>query len=190
MMVLKYTPKFEPVMAPDFHLLNVDNTYLTLADAMGLEGLVVMFICNHCPYVKSIQKAMVSDAHTLINMGVNVVAIMSNDPQVNLEDSFENMQKVSQKWAYPFPYLIDQNQHVARAYGAVCTPDIFGLNAQREIKYRGRLDAAGINESNDGLRRDLVVAMEELVQTGEINSVQHPSMGCSIKWTENAKQFN
>lgn len=190
MMVLKYTPKFESVKAPDFNLLNVDNACLSLADVMGPEGLVVMFICNHCPYVKSIQQAMVNDAHTLIKMGVNVVAIMSNDPQEYPEDSFENMQKVAKKWAYPFPYLIDQDQQVAQAYGAVCTPDIFGLNAQGEIKYRGRLDAAGINESHDGLRRDLVVAMEELVQTGEINSVQHPSMGCSIKWTQNSKQLN
>ncbi|MGJ8664564.1 MAG: thioredoxin family protein [Marinicella sp.] len=183
-MGLKYTPKSEISEAPDFNLMGVDKTQWTLEKSMGTHGLVVMFICNHCPYVKSIQHQLVEDALLLNKIGVNVVAIMSNDAQVYPEDSFENMQLVADKFNYPFAYLYDQTQAVAKSYGAVCTPDIFAMNSERKVKYRGRLNAAGINEPHEGLKKDLVEAMHEMVNTGEIKSEQFPSMGCSIKWKD------
>ena len=181
-MGLKYTPKFDNKKAPDFHLPGVDGEMWTFAEAMGAKGLVVMFICNHCPYVKSIREQLVIDAHDLINMGVNVVAIMSNDFVNYPDDSFDEMKKVAKEFNFPFPYLLDESQQIAKDYGAVCTPDIFGINQQGTIQYRGRLNAAGIDTPHAGLRRDLVEAMIEMVETGEINSEQFPSMGCSIKW--------
>ncbi len=184
-MVLKYTPKSEISQAPDFDILGVDGQRWTLEQAMGPEGLVVMFICNHCPFVKSIQHELVADAHALKQLGVHVVAIMSNDPADYPEDSFDNMQRVAQTHQYPFPYLYDESQQVARAYGAVCTPDIFGMNRQGAIKYRGRLDAAGMQKPSEPLPRDLVDAMTEMVTTGDITTEQMPSMGCSIKWKQN-----
>ncbi len=181
-MVLKYTPKSENIAAPNFTLPGVDGHVWTREKAMGSKGLVVMFICNHCPYVKSIQKQLVEDAHILIELGVNVVAVMSNDPAEYPEDSFDNMQRVANQMQYPFPYLFDETQSVAKEYGAVCTPDIFAMDAQGIIQYRGRLNAAGINDNGDELRKDLVEAMREMVNTGAVKSEQHPSMGCSIKW--------
>lgn len=181
-MGLKYTPKSNNEKAPDFSLPGVDGKTWSLNKAMGEEGLVVMFICNHCPYVKSIREQLAIDAQDLINMGVNVVAIMSNDVDNYPEDSFANMKKIAIAINYPFPYLLDESQQVAKAYGAVCTPDIFGINQQGTIKYRGRLNAAGIDTPHEGLKRDLVEAMKEMVETGEIKSEQFPSMGCSIKW--------
>ena len=182
LMVLKYTPKSEPLVAPDFSLPGVDGRDWSLSGCMGEHGLVVMFICNHCPYVKAIMDAIVSDALSLQTMGVNVVAIMSNDVAEYPEDSFANMQQVAAARGFGFPYLYDESQQVAKAFGAVCTPDIFGLDRNRVIRYRGRLDAAGINRSGKNHRRDLVLAMQELVETGQISSEQLPSMGCSIKW--------
>ncbi|WP_077411433.1 thioredoxin family protein [Marinicella sediminis] len=181
-MGLRYTPKSEPLQAPDFILPGVDERSWSLANVMGRNGLVVMFICNHCPYVKSIMKALVSDARRLQKIGVNAVAIMSNDVAEYPEDSFDNMRRVADRYQFPFPYLYDESQQIARAYGAVCTPDFFGLDAHGVLRYRGRLDAAGIQESNDDYRRDLVLAMKEWVETGQITTEQHPSMGCSIKW--------
>lgn len=180
--MLKYTPKSKHIQAPDFCLPGVDGQQWTLSDSMGEHGLVVIFICNHCPYVKSIRKQLVIDAYDLKSIGVNLVAIMPNDIDQFPEDSFENMQQVSMDWEFPFPYLLDENQQVAKAFNAVCTPDIFGMNRTGTIKYRGRLNAAGINEPHENLRRDLVEAMQELVETGEIKTEQFPSMGCSIKW--------
>lgn len=181
-MGLKFTPKSNNEKAPGFRLPGVDGKTWTLDKAMGENGLVVMFICNHCPYVKSIREQLVIDAHDLIDMGVNVVAIMSNDVENYPDDSFENMKKIAKKYQFPFPYLLDESQQVAKAFGAVCTPDIFGINHEGIIKYRGRLNAAGIDTPHAGLRRDLVEAMQEMVETGEIKSEQFPSMGCSIKW--------
>ncbi|TDR22382.1 thioredoxin family protein [Marinicella litoralis] len=180
-MVLKYTPKSKQQIAPDFNLLDVDGQPWSLQKAMGKNGLVVMFICNHCPYVKSIQTKLVSDVLIMQKLGVHAVAIMSNDPEDNPEDSLEQMKVVSEKYSYPFPYLLDETQQVAKAFGAVCTPDIFGLDRYGVIQYRGRLDAAGMNDHQD-LRRDLVEAMKEMVATGTIKTEQFPSMGCSIKW--------
>jgi peroxiredoxin len=181
--VLLYTPELElGKIMPDFDLLGTDNSRWSRDKIMGQNGLVVLFICNHCPYVKSIQKKLVEDALSLQNIGVNVVAIMSNDVNDYPEDSFINMQKIAIKMNYPFPYLLDETQEVAKAYGAVCTPDIFGLDHQAKLRYRGRLDSAGRDETANKLPRDLVDAMKQLVATGEITSEQIPSMGCSIKW--------
>ena len=182
-MVLLYTPEPElGKIMPDFNLLGVDNNWWTMENSMGENGLVVIFMCNHCPYVKSIQEQLVKDALALKQIGVNVVAIMSNDVNDYPEDSFENMKKVAKEMNYPFPYLLDDTQEVAKKYGAVCTPDIFGLDHQRRLHYRGRLDSAGRERSEKELPRDLVNAMQELVESGKISSQQIPSMGCSIKW--------
>ena len=181
-MTLKYTPKSEISQAPDFNLLGIDGRHWKLNQVMGEHGLVVMFICNHCPFVKSIQTQLVEDVKLLQSFGINAVAIMSNDTEDYAEDSFENMQIVAEKHQYPFPYLLDDTQKIAKNYAAVCTPDFFGMNNRGEIKYRGRLNAAGINESQNTLRKDLVAAMREMVETGDITSEQFPSMGCSIKW--------
>ncbi len=180
--VLKYTPKSEITIAPDFNLLGVDGKHWNHKQVMGKHGLVVMFICNHCPYVKSIQRQLVKDVKLLQNFGVNAVAIMSNDTTDYKEDSYENMQAVAAQYQFTFPYLLDQTQAVAKAYGAVCTPDFFGMNKLGAIKYRGRLNEAGINDAHDGLKKDLVAAMQEMVETGDVKSEQYPSVGCSIKW--------
>lgn len=181
-MTLKYTPKSEINQAPNFNLRGVDGKYWDLDQAMGVNGLVVMFICNHCPFVKSIQHQLVSDVRQLQSFGVNAVAIMSNDVTDYPEDSYENMQIIAARLQFTFPYLLDESQRVAKAYSAVCTPDFFGMNNQGVIKYRGRLNAAGINDSHEGLHKDLVVAMQEMVETGDVISEQLPSIGCSIKW--------
>jgi len=128
--------------AIDFKLLGTDEKEWALADCIGGKGLLVMFICNHCPYVKSIQSRLVEDTSKLKKLGVNSVAIMSNDPTDYPEDSFENMQKIAEEYNYPFPYLFDKTQEIAKSYGAICTPDFFGYNASLELQYRGRLDAS------------------------------------------------
>ncbi len=182
-MVLLYTPELElGKKMPDFDLLGVDNQNWDMQKSMGKKGLVVMFICNHCPYVKSIQDRIVEDALAMEKFGVNTVAIMSNDVNDYPEDSFENMQEIAQEKNYPFPYLLDKSQQVAKAFGAVCTPDIFGLDHHGVLHYRGRLDSAGREESSKDLPRDLVNAMHQLSKEGKITSKQTPSMGCSIKW--------
>ena len=182
-MVLLHTPELElGKVMPDFNLLGTDGEFWDMQKCMGKKGLVVMFICNHCPYVKSIQDRLVEDTYAMQKFGVNLVGIMSNDVNDYPEDSYENMQKVAAEKCYPFPYLLDKTQEVAKAYGAVCTPDIFGLDASATLQYRGRLDAAGRDETAKDLPRDLVNAMHEMVQQGKISSQQIPSMGCSIKW--------
>lgn len=168
--------------APDFSLRATDGRILTLADVRGPRGVLVMFICNHCPYVKAIRDRLVRDVRDLITFGIGSVAIMSNDPADYPEDGFENMKRVAQDFAYPFPYLFDKTQEVARRYGAVCTPDFFGYNAQLELQYRGRLDASR-KEPVEGARRDLFEAMKAVALTGQGPREQVPSMGCSIKWT-------
>ncbi len=187
-MALMYTPEQPDFGADaiDFSLPGIDGRQWTLADARGDNGTVVMFICNHCPYVKSIQRRLVEDFTELANHGITAIAIMSNDPADYPEDSFDNMKAVAAREGYPFPYVIDQTQAVAKAYGAVCTPDFFGYDKDLKLRYRGRLDAAGRDESPDGMRRDLVEAMKQVAQTGETPADQIPSMGCSIKWTNAA----
>ena len=170
------------IPAVDFNLPSVDGKNWSLKDCMGEKGLLVMFICNHCPYVQSIRDRIVRDANDLKAKGINCVAIMSNDPTEYEEDSFENMKKVSDEFAFPFPYLIDETQDVAKAYGAVCTPDFFGYNNQFELQYRGRLDESRKEAADVNVRRDLYEAMSEVAESGKGPAEQIPSMGCSIKW--------
>jgi peroxiredoxin len=168
--------------APDFDLPGVDGKNWSLRECMGPKGLLVMFICNHCPYVKAINHKLVRDTRDLKALGVNSVAIMSNDADSYPEDSFENMQLAARQFGYPFPYLIDETQDVARAYGAVCTPDFFGYNADFELQYRGRLDASGRQPDTGEVRRDLFEAMKQVAETGQGPREQLASIGCSIKW--------
>ncbi len=172
--------------AVDFALPGVDGKTWSLNDCAGEKGLLVMFICNHCPYVKSILDRIVRDARELKTLGVNTVAIMSNDPTEYEEDSFENMQAVAREFDFSFPYLIDETQEIAKNYGAVCTPDFFGYNADLQLQYRGRLDESR-KEAVEGARRDLFEAMKQVAQTGKGPVEQVPSMGCSIKWKETAE---
>ncbi|MFC1777172.1 thioredoxin family protein [Pseudomonadota bacterium] len=168
--------------AVDFSLPGVDQQQWTLEKCMGERGLLVMFISNHCPYVKAIRKKLVRDTRELISLGVNSVAIMPNDTVAYPDDSFANMLKISNEFDFPFPYLLDKTQQVARAYGAVCTPDFFGYNANLELQYRGRLDAAGPKSDDDTQERELFKAMKQVAETGRGPENQIPSMGCSIKW--------
>ncbi len=168
--------------AIDFALPGVDGQIWTLDKARGEKGLLVMFICNHCPYVKAIQARLVRDCAELKTLGINSIAIMSNDLNEYAEDSFDNMKAIAEKWAFPFPYVLDETQQVAKAYGAVCTPDFFGYNADLQLQYRGRLDASRKETAAEDVRRDLFEAMQQVAQTGQGPLEQIPSMGCSIKW--------
>ncbi len=168
--------------AVDFALPGVDGKIWTLADCAGEKGLLVMFICNHCPYVKAIRERLVRDCAELKMLGINSVAIMSNDPALYEEDSFENMKKIAEEFGFPFPYLWDESQQVAKDYGAVCTPDFFGYNADLKLQYRGRLDASRKQMATADARRDLFEAMRQVAETGRGPATQIPSMGCSIKW--------
>jgi hypothetical protein len=143
-----------------------------------------MFICNHCPYVKAINQKLVRDTRDLRALGIHSVAIMSNDTESYPEDSFEEMQRVAREFDYPFPYLFDLTQEVARAYGAVCTPDFFGYNADLELQYRGRLDESGRQPDTGDVRRDLYLAMKQVAETGRGPRDQICSIGCSLKWRE------
>ncbi len=170
--------------APDFSLPGVDGRTWSRDQCMGEKGLLVMFICNHCPYVKAIRDRLVRDAGELREHGINCVAIMSNDPADYPEDSFDSMQRVAEEFDFPFPYLWDETQAVAKAYGAVCTPDFFGYNAELGLQYRGRLDESRKEAAAPDARRDLFEAMKQVAQTGEGPREQIPSMGCSIKWRD------
>ena len=172
--------------AVDFSLPGVDGKTWSLRACMGDKGLLVMFICNHCPYVKAIRERIVRDTRELKALGINSVAIMSNDPTLYEEDSFENMKKVSDSFGFDFPYLLDESQAVAKSYGAVCTPDFFGYNADFKLQYRGRLDASRKETAADDVRRDLFEAMEQVAETSSGPEYQIPSMGCSIKWKDEA----
>jgi len=169
--------------APDFELPGVDGKRHRLADLRGARGTLVMFICNHCPYVKAILDRIVRDARELADHGVASVAIMSNDPTVYAEDSFENMVRIAREKDFPFPYLFDETQRVAKAYGAVCTPDFFGFDADLGLRYRGRLDESGMKAA-PGARRELFEAMVQVAETGKGPVHQVPSIGCSIKWRD------
>ena len=169
--------------APDFSLPAVDGRTYALKDVAGPNGLLVMFICNHCPYVQAVIERIVRDVAELKTLGVNAVAIMSNDPAEYPEDSFENMKRVAADLGFPMPYVLDASQEVARRYDAVCTPDFFGFNRDLELQYRGRLDASR-KESAPDARRDLFEAMKQVAASGKGPAEQIPSMGCSIKWRE------
>lgn len=172
--------------APDFRLPGVDGRQWSLAEVSGPKGLLVMFICNHCPYVKTIRERLVADLRELKALGVHAVGISSNDTVNYPEDSFDNMKRVAAEFDFPFPYLFDQTQEVAKAYGAVCTPDFFGFNANLELQYRGRFDAAGRGEPPVDNPRDLFNAMKKVAQTGQGPREQIASIGCSIKWLDAA----
>ena len=167
--------------AVDFKLTGVDGKQYDLNSLQGPNGLLIMFICNHCPYVKSIINRIIRDASELHKLGINSVGIMSNDPNEYEEDSFENMKKIASDLNFPFPYLIDETQEVARSYGAVCTPDFFGYNKNLGLQYRGRLDESR-KESVTDAKRELFEAMRAIAETGKGPVNQIPSMGCSIKW--------
>jgi len=168
--------------APDFNLLGVDGKYWNLANARGPNGLLVMFICNHCPYVKAIRQRLVRDLKELKTLGVNAIGIMPNDTANYPDDSFDNMKMVAKEFDFPFPYVIDSTQATAKAYGAVCTPDFFGFNANLELQYRGRFDESRKETAPEDTRRDLFEAMKQIAQTGIGPQDQIPSIGCSIKW--------
>ncbi len=168
--------------AIDFSLPGTDGKIWTLEECRGENGLLVMFICNHCPYVKAILDRLIRDTNELKQLGINTVAIMSNDPADYQEDSFENMQRVAKEQGFTFPYLYDETQQTAQAYGAVCTPDFFGYNKDLQLQYRGRLDASRKEAAAPDARRDLFEAMKQIAETGRGPQQQIPSMGCSIKW--------
>jgi len=182
-MVSLHTPVCEfGKKAIDFNLPGVDQQQWTLEKCSGKRGLLILFISNHCPYVKAIRKKLVRDSRELMELGINTVAIMPNDTVSYPEDSFENMLLISNEFDFPFPYLLDETQEVAKAYGAVCTPDFFGYNADLELQYRGRLDAAGPKSDDDSQTRELFEAMKQVAETGTGPLQQIPSIGCSIKW--------
>ena len=170
--------------AKDFNLLGVDGKYWTPAKAIGENGLVVMFICNHCPYVKAIFDRLILDLAELKKIGINAVAISSNYPTNYPEDSYVNMKKISELKMFDFPYLFDESQEVARAYNAICTPDFFGFNESLELQYRGRFDSTGRGEPTEGNERDLFNAMTLVSKTRSGPTKQFHSVGCSIKWKE------
>lgn len=169
--------------AVDFALPGVDGKTYALRDVAGPNGLLVMFICNHCPYVKAVIERIVRDVAELKTLGVGAIAIMSNDPTEYPEDSFENMRLLSDQLAFPMPYVLDATQTVAKAYGAVCTPDFFGFNRNLELQYRGRLDESRKESAPAHARRDLYEAMKLVAETQRGPAEQIPSMGCSIKWS-------
>ena len=163
------------VPAIDFSLPGVDGQQWTLEKCRGNNGLLVMFICNHCPYVQSIRDRIVRDTSELLGLGINSVAIMSNDPADYPEDSFDNMGKVAAEFDFPFPYLLDESQQVAQSYGAVCTPDFFGYNADLELQYRGRMDESRKQAAQPNVRRDLFEAMKQVAET-----VKEPAINMTV----------
>ena len=167
--------------APPFDLPGVDGKRHSLASVRGANGLVVMFLCNHCPYVKAVIDKIPRDLRELAALGIGGVAIMSNDVEAYPEDSFDNMRAVAARHGFGFPYVYDATQDVARAYGAVCTPDIFGYDRDLRLVYRGRLDDAG-RTPREGNRRDLVEAMRAVARGQPAPAEQYASIGCSIKW--------
>lgn len=168
--------------APRFSLRSTAGDSVDLSDVTGPSGTLIMFICNHCPFVLAILDKIERDARDLQALGIGIAAICSNDPVTYPADSFENMQKMAEMRGFSFPYLHDADQSVARAYGAVCTPDFFGFNSKGGLQYRGRLDATRMSPGPDDLPRDLFEAMRQVAETGTGPREQIASMGCSIKW--------
>lgn len=182
-MALTKTPIIEfGQKAPDFQLLGVDGRHYSLTDCSKSNGLLVMFICNHCPYVKAILPRLVEDVRLLQADQIGCVAISSNDVSDYPEDSYENMQILAKTMQFSFPYLFDESQAIAKAFGAVCTPDFFGYNSNLELQYRGRLDESGMEPAPPGAKRELLEALRLIAKTGRGPQLQVPSQGCSIKW--------
>ncbi len=167
---------------PGFTLPATDGKTYYYADIAGKNGTLIMFICNHCPYVLAVLDRIKRDALALQKLGIGVAAICSNDANSHPDDSFEKMRVMAEQQAFPFPYLHDETQAVAKAYDAVCTPDFFGFNNRGELQYRGRLDASGKKAASADTKRELFDAMQQVAQTGDGPREQVPSMGCSIKW--------
>ena len=170
--------------APDFSLTGIDGKIYTLQDIRGQKGTLLMFICNHCPFVKAVVDRLVRDVQELQAKGIGVAAIMSNDYARYPQDAPDQMKVFAESNGFTFPYLIDETQEVARAYDAVCTPDFFGFNADLELQYRGRLDESRREPAPPGAKRELFEAMVQVAETGSGPEDQHASMGCSIKWRE------
>ena len=171
--------------AHDFDLKSTENKMVSLNDIKGKNGTLIMFICNHCPYVKAITKDIVEDCKKLKDLGINSVAICANDSENYPEDSFENMIEFAKKNQFNFPYLVDETQEIARTYDAVCTPDFFGYNKNLELQYRGRLrELKNLVPVREG-ESDLFTAMKQIAETGKGPENQTPSAGCSIKWKNN-----
>ena len=171
-------------VAPDFYLPGVDGRKYSLSTVKGSNGTLIMFICNHCPYVLAVLDRILRDCNDLVSAGIGVAAISSNDVEAYPEDSFLNMRKLSEENKFPFPYLYDEDQSVARSYSAICTPDFFGFNSDMGLQYRGRLDASRKEAGPENLRRDLYEAMTQIARIGKGPKDQISSMGCSIKWKE------
>lgn len=167
--------------AIDFSLPGTDGETWTLDRAKGEKGTLILFICNHCPYVKAVAARLVRDARELEPMGIKTLAISCNDAEAYPEDSFEKMQYWAEQWDFNFPYLYDESQEIAKKYGAVCTPDLFGYNADLKLQYRGRVDESG-KEAVPEARRELFEAMRLIAETGQGPAEQVASIGCSIKW--------
>lgn len=168
--------------APTFRLPSTDGRMLRLETVRGPKGTLVVFLCNHCPYVLAVLDRILRDAAELQALGIGVAAICSNDAEAYPEDSFPKMREMAAARAFPFPYLHDEDQSVARAWGAACTPDFFGFDSALGLQYRGRLDASRKAAGPPDLRRDLFLAMKQVAETGRGPAEQNPSMGCSIKW--------
>ena len=182
-MSLKHTPagNLESI-APNFKLIGTDGKYYSLSGCKGEKGTLVMFICNHCPYVKAIIRELTDDCAKLKEDGINSVAIMSNDTKNYPEDSFENMKKFSDRYNFSFPYLIDETQEIAKKYDAVCTPDFFGYNKDLELNYRGRIRELNDLKPVGSGDSELLKSMKLIAKTQQGPKEQYPSMGCSIKW--------
>ena len=168
--------------ADNFELKSIDNKIISLNDAKGENGTLIMFICNHCPYVLAVINNVVEDCKKLENDGIKSIAIMSNDPKRYEEDSFDNMVKFSKNHNFNFPYVIDETQEVAKTYGAVCTPDFFGYNKDLELQYRGRIRELKNLKPIDNGESELNKAMKMIAKSNKGPEEQFPSMGCSIKW--------
>lgn len=170
--------------AVDFRLSDADGRAYSLADVKGANGTLVMFICNHCPYVRAVIDRIVRDVTELQTRGIGAIAIMPNDWEQVPEDAPDKMKRFADTHGFTFPYVIDADQQVARTYGAVCTPDFFGFNADLELQYRGRLDSSRRDPAGPGARRELFEAMSGVAETGRGPEQQIASMGCSIKWRD------
>lgn len=182
-MVETSTPALEPDRdAHDFLLTGTDGQAYRLDDVRGANGTVVMFICNHCPYVRAIAPRLGPEMAALAEEGIGAIAIMPNDEQLSPGDSFDNMKEFARQHRFGFPYVIDKTQDVARAYGAVCTPDFFGFDKDLKLRYRGRFDATGAGPARPETPVELSQAMREIAKIGRSGLTQHPSVGCSIKW--------
>lgn len=183
MVLLETEPAALNSRAIDFSLPDPQNKQWTLENCRGENGLLIMFVCNHCPYVQAILDDLVSDVAKLKKIGINSVAIMANDIQEYPDDAPDKMHVLAERYQFSFPYLYDETQEIAKAYGAVCTPDFFGYNKDLKLQYRGRFNShVGMKKTNESVEPELYHAMVQIAQTGSGPKEQTPGIGCSIKW--------